>query len=68
LRLYKGVSLRQVSDRFGNVKADSARELMRELVGLQLIEIKGDRACLTPGGRLVSNEVFERFVSDSVAQ
>jgi len=68
LRLNAGVSLRQVSDRFGNVKADSARELMRELVELQLIEIKGDRACLTPGGRLVSNEVFERFVSDSVAR
>ena len=26
------------------------------------MEQRGDRVCLTPRGRLLSNEVFERFI------
>jgi oxygen-independent coproporphyrinogen-3 oxidase len=68
LRLSAGVNLRHVSEHFGNAKADFTRELMQELVELQLVEVEEDQVSLTPRGRLVSNEVFERFVSDSVSK
>jgi oxygen-independent coproporphyrinogen-3 oxidase len=68
LRLNAGVDLQQVFERFGRVKADSAREIIRELVELRLAELEGDRVCLSRRGRLVSNEVFEKFVSDTVSK
>src|SRR5579859_3660999 len=66
LRLSAGVDLREIARRFGDSQAEHAREVLQELIEPGLIEIRGERACLTAAGRLVSNEVFEKFVSDAV--
>ena len=66
LRLNAGVDLREISRRFGDSQAEHAREVLQELIEPGLVEITGGRAYLTAPGRLVSNEVFEKFVSDAV--
>ena len=68
LRLNAGVDLREIARCFGDLQAEHAREVLQELVEPRLIEMRGDRACLTAAGRLVSNEVFEKFVSDAVSR
>ena len=66
LRLNAGVNLINVARQFGVGQVNHAREVIRELTGLQLMEIEAEVVRLTPRGRLVSNEVFQRFVSDAV--
>jgi oxygen-independent coproporphyrinogen-3 oxidase len=69
LRLTRGVSLRELSSKFGVDAVESARPAIAELVGSGLMEQRGDFACLTSRGRLLSNEVFERFIMvDEVAR
>ena len=62
LRLNRGVSLRELSSKFGEESVEAARAAVTELVGGGLMERRGDLVCLTERGRLVSNEVFERFI------
>jgi oxygen-independent coproporphyrinogen-3 oxidase len=62
LRLTRGVSLAELSAKFGEEAVAAARVLIAELVEGGLIEQLGDCIRLTPGGRLLSNEVFERFI------
>jgi oxygen-independent coproporphyrinogen-3 oxidase len=66
LRLNAGVNLQDVSRQFGSAQAVRAREVIEELVKSQLVEVAEDIVCLTPRGRLLSNEVFQQFVSDAV--
>ena len=68
LRLNRGVSLRELSSKFGEESVEAARAAVTELVGGGLMERRGDLVCLTERGRLVSNEVFERFIlADEIA-
>ncbi len=62
LRLTRGVSLRQLSKKFGEDALLDARTAISELVKDGLVEQKDGLVCLTPRGRLLSNEVFERFI------
>src|SRR5208282_212365 len=62
LRLTQGVSLRELSARFGDDAINQPRIVIPELVEDGLMQYRGDVASLTSRGRQVSNEVFERFI------
>jgi oxygen-independent coproporphyrinogen III oxidase len=63
LRLTCGVNLRQVAAEFGEEAIAGFSETIADFVGTGLMERQGDVIRLTPQGRLLSNEVFERFIS-----
>ncbi|MFZ1930495.1 MAG: coproporphyrinogen III oxidase family protein, partial [Candidatus Sulfotelmatobacter sp.] len=62
LRLNRGVSLREIAAKFGESTADQAQAIVAELVEDGLVEQRQDLVCLTSRGRLLSNEVFQRFI------
>ena len=66
LRLTRGVSLRELEAEFGENALEVARAAIAELVesGMMMMQ-QGDSVCLTPRGRLLSNEVFERFIGEA---
>lgn len=67
LRLTRGVNLRELVAEFGENAIADARDSIAEFVEAGLMEWQRDFVCLTPRGRLLSNEVFERFIrADSV--
>jgi oxygen-independent coproporphyrinogen III oxidase len=63
LRLNGGTDLAKVSADFGISRLAALHPTMVELVAAGLLEQKEDRIRLTARGRLLSNEVFERFLS-----
>ena len=67
LRLNKGVNLSELRAEFGS---EALRAFDSILTGMEcdgLIAWTDDRVALTPRGRLVSNEVFERFLAVTAA-
>jgi len=62
LRLPRGVSLRKLSTEFGEEALRDARSAVSELVHDGLMEQRDEVVYLTSRGRLLSNEVFERFI------
>jgi oxygen-independent coproporphyrinogen III oxidase len=69
LRLTRGVSLQEIAAKFGGEAVENARAAIAELVEGGLMEQRGDLVRLTSRGRLLSNEVFERFIlADGVAR
>jgi len=62
LRLNRGVNLREVESQFGEAAITSISGAIAELVLAGLMERREDMIRLTPRGRLLSNEVFERFL------
>jgi oxygen-independent coproporphyrinogen-3 oxidase len=62
LRLTGGISLFELAAEFGAAAVEPARIVISELVENGLLERSGDCMRLTPRGRLLSNEVFERFI------
>ncbi len=62
LRLNQGVDLRQVARRFGEQAIDELMPVIRELEREGLAELEGRFLRLTNRGRLLSNEVFQRFL------
>ncbi len=62
LRLSRGVDLKAVSARFGVDALHAFADTMRELVSAGMLEREGDTVRLTSAGRLLSNEVFQRFL------
>jgi oxygen-independent coproporphyrinogen III oxidase len=66
LRLNEGVSLAELEREFGVIEAHQHDDEISELITLGLLERDGDCVRLTSRGRLMSNEVFERFVGDLV--
>jgi len=66
LRLNEGVNLRDLRAEFGPL-ANSFDPILTDLECDGLITWTGDQIALTPRGRLVSNEVFEPFVSLAAA-
>jgi oxygen-independent coproporphyrinogen-3 oxidase len=69
LRLNRGVNLADATLQFGEDALEQALSAIKELVDGQLLEREEDLVRLTPRGRLLSNEVFERFLlSDSIVR
>lgn len=68
LRLTRGVDVRELAEKFGEEPVESARAAIAEFVESGLMQQRGDLVFLTARGRLLSNEVFERFiVADEIA-
>ena len=65
LRLAEGVSLQSIAAEFGGHAVASAAGVIDELVEYELLQRAGDQLSLTAQGRLLSNEVFERFLGVS---
>jgi len=68
LRLTCGVSLRQAASEFGEDAIAGVAETIAELRQMGLMEKQGDMVRLTAKGRLLSNEVFERFIAVRTGQ
>jgi oxygen-independent coproporphyrinogen-3 oxidase len=69
LRLTRGVSLRDTALKFGEEAIANSSSAIAELVEDGLLDQREDVIRLTPRGRLLSNEVFERFLlSDEIVQ
>lgn len=62
LRLTRGVDLKKLRVEFGESAIENHSDAISECVGAGLLERSGDVIRLTARGRMVSNEVFERFV------
>jgi oxygen-independent coproporphyrinogen-3 oxidase len=62
LRLNEGVSLSTLCAEFGDA-VDASREVRKQLIQDGLLEQEGDRIRLTDRGRMLSNDVFERFLA-----
>lgn len=63
LRLNQGLSLAAVAERFGQDAVGRFSETMDDFVDAGLLARDGNMVRLTAQGRLLSNEVFERFIS-----
>jgi len=63
LRLNRGVDLRKIAAEFGQKDLASVRPAIAELITAGLLQQDGDFIRLTPRGRLLSNEVFQRFLA-----
>lgn len=63
LRLARGVDLRKVSVEFGLEAVRGYSNTIADLVAGALLEHQEDTLRLTARGRLLSNEVFERFIA-----
>jgi putative oxygen-independent coproporphyrinogen III oxidase len=61
LRLNRGVSLTELRARFG-ARVDGFGPILDELVDGGVLQRNEQVFCLTPRGRLLSNEVFEKFI------
>jgi len=66
LRLTRGVNLERVSVEFGAPAGASFEPVILEMVQAGLMEQQRSVIRLTPRGRLLSNEVFERFILTTV--
>ncbi len=62
LRLNQGVDLKNVAKEFGEAAIGAVSDSISDGTGSGLLEREGDVIRLTPRGRLLSNEVFERFI------
>ncbi|MFZ0733224.1 MAG: radical SAM family heme chaperone HemW [Candidatus Sulfotelmatobacter sp.] len=63
LRLNGGVNLRTLEEKFGAPMLANFRDVVAEQCEFELLEQNGDIIRLTPRGRLLSNEVFEAFLT-----
>lgn len=63
LRLNRGIDLDQSRRSFG-AEADKFGPVIEELVAEGLLDRRDHALRLTPHGRLISNEVFERFIAE----
>lgn len=65
LRLNRGISFSSLQQQFGNDVAETYAPIFAELVEAGLLERTAAGVRLTPQGRLLSNEVFARFLKTS---
>jgi oxygen-independent coproporphyrinogen-3 oxidase len=63
LRLNRGVNLSELSASFSEKAVENFRDAIAELLRDGLIEQHGDVIRLTSRGRLLSNDVFQRFLA-----
>jgi len=64
LRLNQGMDLERLRAQFGENRIADGETAIEECIREGLLEQQGNRICLTSRGRLLSNEVFERFLTD----
>jgi coproporphyrinogen III oxidase-like Fe-S oxidoreductase len=62
LRLARGVNLRRVATEFGEEAVADFSPAIAECSEAGLLDVQQNVIRLTPRGRLLSNEVFERFI------
>jgi oxygen-independent coproporphyrinogen-3 oxidase len=67
LRLNEGVDLNHLRNQFGDAILDEAMPALLEVRDAGLLELNSTNVRLTPHGRLVSNEVFNRLLISSAA-
>ena len=65
LRLNKGINLREITGAFGPQAVQSVEPAIEELVSDGLLDQDADCIRLTSRGRLLSNEVFQRFITSA---
>ena len=63
LRLTRGVNVKSLAAEFGEGALEGLSGAIVELVDDQLLQRTNDQIHLTPRGRLLSNEVFQRFLT-----
>jgi len=63
LRLNRGVDLAMIAAEFGQATIENYFEIIADLAKQGLIAQQGNTVRLTAPGRLLSNEVFEQFIS-----
>jgi len=64
LRLNAGVNLEPLRAQFGTTVVSQFSPTLLDLASLELIDWSGDNIRLTARGRLLSNDVFERFLQE----
>jgi oxygen-independent coproporphyrinogen-3 oxidase len=62
LRLTRGLNLERVAAQFGNKARRELSPVITECIESGLMKQEGDFVRLTAKGRLLSNEVFEKFI------
>ena len=62
LRMNRGVNLGDIEREFGREAVERAQPIVAEIIADDLAEMRGDCLCLTSRGRILSNEVFEKFL------
>lgn len=62
LRLNAGVDLNEIEAEFGREAVERCEPVVGELVGRGLFQVAGSAVLLTLQGRLLSNDVFGRFI------
>jgi len=67
LRLNRGVDLREAAASFDRQAIDDLSPTIAELIGDGLLRRDGHRISFTSPGRLLSNEVFQRFLANEPA-
>jgi oxygen-independent coproporphyrinogen-3 oxidase len=67
LRLTRGVNLQEIAAEFGEEAVKTFRDAIAESLNDELLQRDGDVLRLSPRGRLLSNEVFQRFLSAPAA-
>ncbi len=65
LRLLRGLDLREVWAQFGRLAEPEFEGVIADLIRLELLERNGDMIRLNARGRLLSNEVFARFIGQA---
>jgi len=63
MRLNRGVDLRESADTFGGEALAQVFPAIKQLESDGLVDASGNVVRLTPRGRLLSNEVFQRFLA-----
>ncbi len=63
LRLNQGIDLRRISSAFGIERVGRFAPVIGDLIEEGLVHREGERISLSRSGRLLSNEVFQRFIS-----
>jgi oxygen-independent coproporphyrinogen-3 oxidase len=67
LRLNSGISPQEIAASLGTTDSGGYKQVISELVTDSLLEYHNGRLRLTAQGRLLSNEVFGRFLIDKLA-
>jgi len=68
LRLNEGISEKEFRQRFGIDLRRAYQQQVEELTTFGLLQWEGDRLVLTQRGRLLGNEVFQRFLTEQPAR
>ena len=68
MRLNRGIDLAEIAKEFGEDAVGEYSEPLADLTEAGLIEREGTVARLTARGRMISNDVFERFISEPVVR